>query len=76
MLETRVGAFLNRKVHLFMYEKAKKKEHKNSDQLSRNHAFPVPRIQAIMASAGNQITANNTFGQNGPFVLSVCASIK
>lgn len=29
-----------------------------------------------MASAGNQITANNTFGQNGPFVLSVCASIK
>lgn len=29
-----------------------------------------------MASAVNQITANNTFGQNGPFVLSVCASIK
>lgn len=29
-----------------------------------------------MASAGNQITATNTFGQNGPFVLSVWASIK
>lgn len=28
-----------------------------------------------MASAGNQMTLNNTFSQNIPFIRSVCASI-
>lgn len=30
---------------------------------------------SIMASAGNQMTLNNTFSQNIPFIRSVCASI-